>query len=73
MKAWILSSRGLKEENAVKAKGSASRVDMDEAYKEYLKSKKAYGGTYEEGGVYELDDYTVQALRQLGYDIEDLD
>ena len=34
---------------------------------------KMYGGSYQEGGIYELDDYTVQALRQLGYDIEDLD
>jgi hypothetical protein len=61
-----------------RGQGSASSIDMDAAWRDYMRNKKAYGGSYamggmyQQGGVYDLDDSTVEALRMLGYDIEDL-
>lgn len=53
--------------------GKASSVDMDEAWKDYMrnKEKKEYGGQYKEGGTYYLSGGQIAKLRALGYDVQE--
>ena len=53
--------------------GKASSVDMDEAWKDYMRNKetKEYGGQYKEGGTYYLSGGQIAKLRALGYDVQE--
>jgi len=58
---------------ASRGTGKASAVDMDEAWKDYMRNKetKAYGGQYKEGGTYYLSGGQIAKLRALGYDVQE--